>query len=244
MSRFLNRNFELLEPYDAKVSCTVLRGESSRKGADLLDNNSCNIFREADNYEHFLGLYDKYISPVADTFAWVLMPNHFHLLVRIKEETDIGFISVKTLSGSLTSKREERSNTPSAVANPDGGYTAKRYKPANQFSHLFNAYAQAFNKRFGRTGSLFQHPFKRKPINNEHYLKQVVLYIHNNPVHHGFCSHPLEYPWSSYLTCTSVKRTRLKRETVIGWFNDPSNFEQMHDEKVEIEKIETWLEMN
>jgi hypothetical protein len=37
MSRFLNRNFELLEPYDAKVSCTVLRGESSRKGADLLD---------------------------------------------------------------------------------------------------------------------------------------------------------------------------------------------------------------
>ena len=38
MSRFLNRNFELLEPYDAKVSCTVLRGESSRKGADLLDN--------------------------------------------------------------------------------------------------------------------------------------------------------------------------------------------------------------
>jgi hypothetical protein len=39
MSRFLYRNFELLEPYDAKVSCTVLRGESSRKGADLLDKN-------------------------------------------------------------------------------------------------------------------------------------------------------------------------------------------------------------
>ena len=37
MSRFLFRNFELLEPYDAKVSCTVLRGESPRKGADLLD---------------------------------------------------------------------------------------------------------------------------------------------------------------------------------------------------------------
>ncbi len=37
MSRFLYRNFELLEPYDAKVSRTVLRGESSRKGADLLD---------------------------------------------------------------------------------------------------------------------------------------------------------------------------------------------------------------
>ena len=39
MSRFHNRNFELLEPYDAKVSCTVLRGESIRKDADLLDTS-------------------------------------------------------------------------------------------------------------------------------------------------------------------------------------------------------------
>ena len=37
MSRFLYRNFELLEPYEGKLSCTVLRGESSRKGTDLLD---------------------------------------------------------------------------------------------------------------------------------------------------------------------------------------------------------------
>lgn len=39
MSRFHNRNFELLEPYEGKLSCTVLRGESSRKGADLLDSS-------------------------------------------------------------------------------------------------------------------------------------------------------------------------------------------------------------
>ena len=35
LSRFHNRNFELLEPYEGKLSCTVLRGEGSRKGADL-----------------------------------------------------------------------------------------------------------------------------------------------------------------------------------------------------------------
>ena len=39
MSRFYKINLELLEPYDAKVSRTVLRGESSRKGADLLDQS-------------------------------------------------------------------------------------------------------------------------------------------------------------------------------------------------------------
>lgn len=33
----LHRSIELLEPYDGKLSCTVLRGESTRKGADLPD---------------------------------------------------------------------------------------------------------------------------------------------------------------------------------------------------------------
>ena len=35
----LHRSIELLEPYDGKLSCTVLRGESARKGADLPDRN-------------------------------------------------------------------------------------------------------------------------------------------------------------------------------------------------------------
>lgn len=51
--------------------------------------NGCSIFRENINYEYFLGLYDKYILPVADTYAWVLMGNHFHFLVRIKSQKDI-----------------------------------------------------------------------------------------------------------------------------------------------------------
>jgi len=154
------------------------------------------LFREPDNYEYFLDLYDKHISPIADTYAWVLMPNHFHLLVRIKEELEVEV------------------PTPDRVLNPVRGNVSQ------QFSKLFNSYAQAFNKRFGLRGALFERPFKRKPIDSDEYLKQIILYIHNNPVHHGFCSHPVEYPWSSYLTCVSIKPTRLEREAVIGWFDN------------------------
>ncbi len=205
----------------------------------------CDLFREPDNYEYFLGQYDKYISPVAETFAWVLMPNHFHLLVRVKEEGEIGFIPVKPLPEFSTAERIEKGGvSPSAVLNPNGGCILKKYSPVNQFSHLFNSYAQAFNKRFGRTGSLFQHPFKRKLITNERHLKHVILYIHNNPVHHGFCSHAMEYPWSSYLSCISIKPTKLKRETVLGWFDSEANFKQLHHKKIEYEKIERWLEID
>ncbi|MDP2335614.1 MAG: hypothetical protein Q8N05_04010 [Bacteroidota bacterium] len=177
--------------------------------------NSCDLFRETGNYEHFLGLYDKYISPVAETFAWVLMKNHFHLLVRIKN--------------------------PEGFENLQGLNTEKRIN--QQFSNLFNAYTKAFNKRYNRTGSLLEHTFRRKLISNETYLKQLILYIHNNPVHHKFCEHPIEYPWSSYQTCVSMKPTRLKRDAVMGWFDNQANFKYWHDQKIEIEQIENWLEI-
>jgi putative transposase len=47
--------------------------------------NRENIFIEEKNYHYFLKLYAKYIEPVADTFAYCLLRNHFHLSLRIKD---------------------------------------------------------------------------------------------------------------------------------------------------------------
>jgi putative transposase len=46
--------------------------------------NGQNLFLEPANYEHFLRLFEKYVDPVGETFAWCLMPNHFHFLIRIR----------------------------------------------------------------------------------------------------------------------------------------------------------------
>ena len=45
-----------------------------------------NIFSDERDYWHFLALYEKYIHQIADTFAYCLLKNHFHILVRIKSE--------------------------------------------------------------------------------------------------------------------------------------------------------------
>jgi REP element-mobilizing transposase RayT len=47
-------------------------------------NNRENLFLEKRNYHHFLKLYARYVTPVADTYAYCLPKNHFHVLVRIK----------------------------------------------------------------------------------------------------------------------------------------------------------------
>lgn len=204
--------------------------------------NGCNLFAEPKNYEYFLTLYDKYISEIAQTFAWVLMPNHFHFLVQIKEEENISFNPKKHIVAAESADRIERQSLiSSSDFDKNQDFVFEKYKPENQFSNLFNAYAQAFNRKYHRTGSLFEHPFHRKEVDNIGYFKQVILYIHQNPVHHGFCSHPLEYPWSSYLTCISDKITKLQRDDVVGWFKSVEEFKSTHSIPLDEIKIEEWL---
>ena len=47
-------------------------------------NNRENLFVEARNYRLFLELYAKHVLPVADTYAYVMLKNHFHFLVRTR----------------------------------------------------------------------------------------------------------------------------------------------------------------
>lgn len=169
----------------------------------------------------------------------------FHLLVKIKDEEEIDFIQLKnkSLSGHKATDRIgiNEAETLSVVENPDSGSMHKKHKPSTQFSHLFNSYSQAFNKKHKRTGSLFERPFHRIEITNEVYLKYLVYYIHHNPVHHGFTEDMNEYPWSSYLTILSSNKTRLKRQEVIEWFDDKENFNYFHKQQHELDKINQLL---
>ncbi|MCC8358500.1 hypothetical protein [Salinimicrobium sediminilitoris] len=170
-------------------------------------NNGSKIFFEDENYQHFLRLYKKYIPPIADTFAWCLMQNHFHVLIYLKTDGEI--------------KKEDYLFSP--------GKEPKKPDASRQLGHLFNAYAQAINKNYGRTGSLMEKPYERKRITSEEYLKRVIFYIHNNPVHHKVVQRIREYSWSSYNIIISKSPTILKREEVIQMFGDIENFKAYHE---------------
>ena len=173
--------------------------------------NRCNLFYTRENYRYFLRLYEKYIDPIAETYAWVMLKNHFHLLVRIREEAEI------RLSQLPVPVKEPALDKPPVLKNPH-----------LYFSDLFNAYSQAINKQENRTGSLFQRPFKRIHVDNPSYFRNLVVYIHFNPQHHNFTSNYKDYPWSSYGTILSINPTRLQREKVLGWFNGKGNFIDLH----------------
>ncbi len=161
-------------------------------------NNGENLFIEERNYQYFFKLYIHYIYPIANTYAYCLMKNHFHLLVQMKPEKDL--TSFENLS-SMNSK---------------------------QFSNLFNAYTKTINNTYQRTGSLFEKPFKRILVDSDTYLTHLVNYIHHNPQKHGFTNDFRTYPYSSYQTIYQQKNSRIKGQQVMEWFGNLKSFVEYH----------------
>ena len=62
-----------------------------------------------------------------------------------------------------------------------------------------SSYSQWVNKRYERTGSLWEGRFKSSPVDSEYYCLACYRYIELNPVRAGMVSSPADYPWSSYL---------------------------------------------
>lgn len=118
---------------------------------------------------------------------------------------------------------------------------AKKTANQKQFSHLFNAYTQAINRRHNRTGSLFETTFERKLVTSEKYFQQLIFYIHNNPVHHGFVKQMSLYPWTSYETVISDKPTRLKRKEIIELYGDIENFIFYHNQQQNLSEINDFI---
>jgi len=157
-------------------------------------NNREDLFIEEKNYHYFISLLTKHITPVAEIYAYCLLKNHFHLLIRIKEN------QIKN-------------------------------NPSQAFSNFFNAYAKAINKAYSRTGSLFQDRFKRIPVKDENYLINLIIYIHLNPVNHGFVQDFKKYRFSSYEELISEMPTFLERQQVLNIFEDKQNFVSVHTTK-------------
>ncbi len=179
-------------------------------------NNGENLFVQQRNYPYFLQLYAQHIQPVAETFAYCLLPNHFHFGLRTYTEEE-------------QEAYHRSQNGPISKIGPFLDKPIfKLQEPSRAFNNLFIAYARAFNKATNRTGALFERPFGRKIIDSQRYLMTLITYIHHNPQKHGFVSDFREWPWSSYSAILSSRPTKINRDEVLTWYNGRSHFTNAH----------------
>ena len=131
-------------------------------------NNKEALFKEDRNYHYFVDLYSKYVYPIADLYAYCLLPTHFHFLLRIKDLEDI----------------EDSYQTEGHIW--------------RQVRTFLGTYSKAINKAYHRSGHLFEGRYSRKIVQQDDYFFQLIIYIHQNPQKHGIVSDFRIWPFSSY----------------------------------------------
>ena len=170
--------------------------------------NSKTVFINSENYRFFLEKTEKYILPFFDVYAYCLMPNHFHFILKTKE-----IDSLKDLN---------------RIALDDRGLHSENSIFSKSIAKLISSYTQAFNKVYQRTGALFESPFKRILIDSEEYLRNLIIYIHQNPENFE------TYRFSSYQAIILNTKTAIKKDEVLEIFYDKANFIESHRKQINI----------
>jgi putative transposase len=187
-------------------------------------NNREPLFASDENYRFFLRRYTDFILPVAKTYAYALLENHVHFLIKMRDEE-----ALRGFCEAVNQERDDRSDTfqksvTSVKPESIGSY---------QFQRFFTSYAKAFNKQQGRYGNLIQRPFKRKAVADDSHFFQLVYYIHNNARKHGYTTDFRTYKWSSYLAFVSDEPTKLERAEMLELFGGREQFIAFHAQFLE-----------
>ena len=140
-------------------------------------NNKQLLFFNNENYLYFLRKIRTHLAPVCDILAYCLMPNHFHFLIHMNEES--AKIAVRK----------------------SGGIEVNKF--SNGLRTVLSSYTRGVNIEQERTGTLFSQNTKVKPTFggtfNDDYAVWCFRYIHQNPVKARLVNFPDKWPFSSYI---------------------------------------------
>lgn len=163
-------------------------------------------------------------EPIVSIGAWVLMPNHFHIL-----------ITISSPKSDFELKQKLKKNAISTF-----------------MQKIFTSYSKYFNTKYKRTGGLFETNFKSSYVDTDKYSKYIFSYIHLNPVKlvdSGWKENGIRniekvkkflenYEWSSYQDYLGKKREQnkiLSKKDFPKYFADPKIFKN---------EIFEWLSFN
>ena len=172
------------------------------------------LFRDKSDYKFFLKIYKDCFGPYCTTYAFCLMPNHFHFIIKVKGSADV-FSSIQ-------------SETTVASQNYLKGEIDMNAFLGDQMRRFFSAIPKRYNAKYDRRGPLFQEKVKRVWISNDDRLRYLIAYVHHNPIHHykerGF----KDWRYSSFSGYLSDKATLLPRTEVIELFGGEEAFMEFH----------------
>ncbi len=93
---------------------------------------------------------------------------------------------------------------------------------AQYMRRLLTGYAQGYNRRHKRQGHLFQNRYKSMVCDEDVYFRELVRYIHLNPLRAGLVRNLVgldRYPWSGHgVLMGKMKYSWQDGDYVLSWF--------------------------
>lgn len=109
---------------------------------------------------------------------------------------------------------------------------------SNALSSLQTSYAKAINKRYNRTGHLWEDTFKAVAVESEESLLHLSRYIHLNPVKAGLAAKAEEWEFSSYRDIIGLRNGSLpQKQHILSSFDSPAGYRQFVEEYQDEMKI-------
>ncbi|MEM1405894.1 MAG: transposase [Bacteroidota bacterium] len=165
-------------------------------------NNGQKIFYDNENYTFFLRKIRNHLSPLVSIVAYCLLPNHFHFLIYVDYTYSLDDFESSNKLG-LKSK-----------------------KISNGIAIILRSYTQAINKRYARTGSLFQQKTKAKYLESRYTNYPFICfhYIHQNPLKAGLVKRVSDWEYSSYNCYVNVySNTSIEKVIAYDLLDIPPN---------------------
>ena len=187
-------------------------------------NNQQKIFYSKENYFYFLKKIKTHISPYAEVIAWCLMPNHFHIMLFVKEIE----IPITNLSHRMT---------------PSHPMTNKTRTLNNSIAIMLRSYTRAINKQQNTSGSLFRQKTKAECVNcqngvtpsffinngttkinitdaKKQYPQICFNYIHQNPVKANLVKTAIDWEFSSAIDYANLRNGKLVNKLLASEYVD------------------------
>ncbi|HEY0298259.1 MAG TPA: hypothetical protein VGB84_03490 [Arachidicoccus sp.] len=198
--------------------------------ADFEENEIYHVYNRTNNKEplflndghrsYFLKRYAEIVSPLLETFAWTLLDNHFHFLIKVKS-----YDHIWDFYDHLHKNETELTQSEIRFLNEEIGLSEL---VEFTFKRFFQSYAQAFNKNVNRKGSLFSKRFKRVKVDRDKHLMQTVIYIHANAVKHGLITDFTQYKWSSWHSFINENKQIIEYDFISDFFGGTIELQEIH----------------
>ena len=142
--------------------------------------------------------------------GYAIMANHIHLLCEVPEPRPLSQSEVLERIGAGFGPhlaRALREQLARLAEQPDGlGQCNRLLEPFRRRMHdisiflkeLKGGFAQGFNRRHGRYGTLWAERFKSVLLEGGQAVAAIAAYIDLNPVRAGLCADPKEYRYCGY----------------------------------------------